>query len=122
MVAVGHYDVETIFAQASRALEYLHPANLPSRFRVHVALANAYEFQGEHAALGRAYAEALSVAQASGNVLHIGVATIGIGQAQELANQLHPAAESYRSSVQLLRDQPPPILSYGVSWPGTHTL
>jgi LuxR family maltose regulon positive regulatory protein len=112
MVAVGHYDVETILAQASRALEYLHPGNLSSRFRVNVALANAYEFQGEHAALGRAYAEALSIAQASGNVLHIGVATIGIGQAQEIANQLHPAAESYRSAVQLLRDQPPPILSY----------
>lgn len=112
MAAVGHYDVDTILTQAGRALEYLRPGNLSSRFRVNMALANAYEFQGEHAALGRAYAEALSIAQASGNVLHIGVATIGVGQAQELANQLHPAAENYRRSVRLLGDQPPPILSY----------
>ena len=112
MVAVGRYDVETIIAQASRALEYLHSGNLASRFRANMALANAYEVQGERAALGRAYAEALSIAQASGNVLHIGVATMGLGQTQEFANQLHAAAESYRSSVQPLGNQPPPILSY----------
>ena len=88
MVALCNYELETIVPQSRRALEYLRPDNLFSRFRVSLTLASAHGFRGERAAAGRAFAEALSIARASGNILHASVATIGLGQVQEADNQL----------------------------------
>ena len=110
ILALSHYETETMIAQASRALEYLHPDNLSSRFRANLTLASAYQFRGERAETGRAYAEALSVAEASGNVLHISVAILGLGQIQESENQLSQAAEAYGRSLELLSDPAPPII------------
>ncbi len=100
-----------MLTQAQRALEYLHPGNLSARFRANLTVANAHLFRGDRAAAGLAIAETLSVAQASGNILHISVATIGLGQSQELENQLYPAAEAFRRSLQLVGDQLPPVIS-----------
>jgi LuxR family transcriptional regulator, maltose regulon positive regulatory protein len=107
-LALSHYQIETIIAQSHRALEYLSPDNLSSRFRANWTVAFAYHFRGERAAATRAYKEALSIAKASGNILGTGLATICLGQLQELANQLYPAVESYRRSLQLPGEQPPP--------------
>jgi len=107
-LALSQYQIETIIAQSRRALEYLRPDNLLSRFRVNWTVAYAYHFRGERAAAARAYTEALSIAQASGNILGTALATLCLGQLQELENQLYPAAETYRRSLQLLGDQPPP--------------
>src|SRR3990172_12711341 len=68
ILALSQYQVETIIAQSRRALEYLSPNNLLSRFTANWAMAMAHHFRGERAAAGRAYAEALSFAQASGNI------------------------------------------------------
>jgi LuxR family transcriptional regulator, maltose regulon positive regulatory protein len=91
----------------ARALEYLRPDNRSSRFRANWNMALAYHFRGERAEATRAYTEALSIAQASGNILGTGLATIFLGQLKELANQLYPAAELYQRSLQLLGEQPP---------------
>jgi LuxR family transcriptional regulator, maltose regulon positive regulatory protein len=106
-LALSQYQMETGIAQARRALEYLHPDNLSSRFQANWAVAFSYQFQGERAAAGRAYTEALSIAQSSGNIRNAGLVTICLGQLQELENQLYPAVETYRRSLQLLGDQPP---------------
>ena len=103
-LALSQYQIETIIAQSRRALEYLHPDNLFSRFRANWTVAYAYHFRGERAAAARAYTEALSIAQASGNILGTALATLCLGQIQELENQLYPAAETYRRSLQLLGD------------------
>jgi len=107
-LALSQYQIETIFAQSRRALEYLHPDSLSSRFRANWTVAFAYHFKGERAAAGRAYSEALSIAQAAGNIPSIALATECLGQIQELDNQLYTAAETYRHSLQLFGDQPPP--------------
>ena len=108
ILALSQYQVETIIAQSRRALEYLSPNNLLSRFTANWAMAMAHHFRGERAAAGRAYAEALSFAQASGNIHNTILATICLGQIQELENQLHLATELYQRVLQLIGDSPLP--------------
>ena len=69
----------------------------------------AYFFRGERAVAGRVITEALSIAQASGDVHNTLLATTALGQIQELDNQLYLAAETYRRVLQLIGDYPPPL-------------
>ena len=110
-LALTRYQPEAMITQARRALEYLPPDNLFSRFRATWTMGMAYHYRGERAVAGRAYAEALSIAQASGNVLGTILATTCVGQIQELENQLHLAAEAYRRALQLIGDYAPPSAS-----------
>jgi len=71
-------------------------------------LAYAYHFRGERAAAARACAEALSIAEASGNILDAIIATPLMGQIQQLENQLHPAFETFQRTLRLLGDNYPP--------------
>jgi LuxR family maltose regulon positive regulatory protein len=109
MIAVGQKQVETIIAQSRRALEYLHPDNLPVRTVTTWTLGFAYQLQGDRAAASRAYSEVISISQGSGNIISTLAATSGLGKIQESENQLFLAAESYRRGVQLFGDQPQPI-------------
>jgi LuxR family maltose regulon positive regulatory protein len=110
-LALTRYQPEAMITQARRALEYLYPDNLPSRFGANWTMAMAYHFRGERAVAGRAFAEALSIAQASGNIRGTILATISLGQIQELENQLYLATETYRRVLQLVGDYSPPSAS-----------
>ncbi len=106
-VALANYEPESMINQAHRALEYLHPDNLPSRCRAIRALGYAHQLQGDRAAARQAYTEAKAIRQAPGNI-HLTVsATTGLGNVQESENQLYQAAETYRYSLQLLGDHSP---------------
>ena len=120
-LAVSKYQIETIFVQACRALEYLPPDSLVSRFRASWSLAYAYYFRGERAAAARACAEALSIAEASGNILDAIIATLLMGGIQQLENQLHPAFETLRRCLRLLGDNYPPP-STGEAYRGLATI
>jgi LuxR family maltose regulon positive regulatory protein len=100
---------EAVIPQARRALEYLHPDNLAARCRANWTVGMAYMARGERDAAGRAFAEALSIAQTSGSVIDIRLAATCVGEIQELNNQLYQAAETYRHVLQLLGDQPRPV-------------
>jgi len=108
-VAVVHYDVETIVAQSLRALEYLHPDNLPVRTATTWTLGVAYQLQGDRAAASQAYTEALTISQAIGHFIITIMAIIGLAQVQESENQLSLAAETYRNALQLVGDSPLPV-------------
>src|SRR2546428_5817679 len=108
MLAVPANQVETIIAQSRRALEYLHPNNLPVRATAHWTLGYAYQLQGDRAAASQAYTEVISLSQASGNIMVTIAATTCLGQVQEAENQLSLAAESYRRVLQLADDPPWP--------------
>ena len=97
-------------AQSRRALEYLHPNNLPVRATTNWTLGYAYQVQGDRAAASKAYTEVIAISQASGNIMVTIAATTCLGQVQETENQLYLAAESYRSVLQLAGDPP---------WPAT---
>jgi LuxR family maltose regulon positive regulatory protein len=104
LLAATRYQPETIIAQSQRALEYLHPDNLPVRTATIWKMGIAYHLQGDRPAARQAYSEAMSVSEASGNtIIHIAAAT-GLGNVQELDNQLHQAARTYRRVLQLAGD------------------
>jgi LuxR family transcriptional regulator, maltose regulon positive regulatory protein len=108
VLAFHHKQVETMLAQSHRALEYLHPDNLPTRATATWTLGYAYQIQGDRAAASQAYNEAISISQASGNIMVTIAAVNCLGQVQETENQLYLAVESYRRVLQLAGDPPQP--------------
>jgi LuxR family transcriptional regulator, maltose regulon positive regulatory protein len=110
VLALTRYQVETMFAQSRRALEYLHPNNLFNRANANWTLGLAYFLQGDRAAAHRAYTEAIALSQASGDSFTTILATIGLGNVQEAENQLYLAAETYQRVLQLAGEQPLQII------------
>jgi LuxR family maltose regulon positive regulatory protein len=108
-LALLRYQPEATVIQARRALEYLHPDNLPFRSRAIWTLGFAYQLQGDRAAARQVYTEAIR--HASGDIYYTVLATTSLGRIQESENQLYQAAETYRHSLQLLSDQGPPNAS-----------
>jgi LuxR family maltose regulon positive regulatory protein len=109
MLAANEYQAETIITQSRRALNYLHPDNLSVRTAVTRTLGYAYHIQGDRAAAGRAYSEAISMSEASGNIFINILATTGLGIIQETENQLYTAVGSYRRVLHLVGDPPQPV-------------
>jgi LuxR family maltose regulon positive regulatory protein len=107
-LALTHYQPEEMLVQARRALEFLHPDNLTFRFTASWAMASAYIFQGNRAAAAQASLEGLAISQESGDIFSIILATSNLGEVQELENQLHQAAETYRNVLALFGDHPQP--------------
>jgi LuxR family maltose regulon positive regulatory protein len=110
-LALTRYDVETMLAQSQRALEYLSPSSLFTRATANWTLGYAHVLLGDRAAARQALTEAISLSQASGAIFTLILATIGLGQVQEVDNQLHQAAETYRRVLQWAGDQPQQIIS-----------
>ena len=108
-LAVLQYQPGDTIVQARRALEYLHPDNLPFRSRAIWALGFSYQLQGDRAAAREVYTEAIGLA--SGSIYYTVMATTSLGQIQESENQLQEAAESYRCSLRLLSDRGRPNAS-----------
>jgi LuxR family transcriptional regulator, maltose regulon positive regulatory protein len=109
VLAIPLNQIETIIAQSRRALEFLHPDNLTVRTTTTWALGRAYDLQGNRAAASQAYTEAISIGQASGNIMFTLAAMTSLGNIQEVENQLYLAAETYRSVLRLFGDQPQPF-------------
>jgi LuxR family maltose regulon positive regulatory protein len=100
------HDVDIIIAQSRRALEFLHPDNLPLRTAATWTLGFAYQLQGDRAEASRTYTEVISISKSFGDSIYTIAATICLGQVQETDNQLYLAAESYRRVLQLAGDPP----------------
>ena len=110
VLALTRYQVEAIIAQSRRAVEYLHPNNLFTRATANWTLGIAYFLQGERAAARRSFTEAIALSQASGDMFTTILATIGLGNVQEVDNQLYLATETYGRVLQLAGDQPLQII------------
>jgi len=108
VLAQTHFQMETLLIQARRALEYLHPSNLAYRSDVTQAMGFAYYMQGDADAANRAYTEALSITQTTGDDDGIISALTRLGQVQEMQNQLGLAAEHYQRALQRVGDEPAP--------------
>ena len=108
-LAVIQHDAETIIAQSRRALEYLHPDNLPVRTATTWTLGHAHQLQGDRAAARQAYDEVISTGKSSGDSVYTIAATINLGQLQEADNRLSLATRTYRRVLQLAGDPPQPI-------------
>jgi len=107
-LALTRHDAETIISQSRRALEYLHPDNLPFRTAAVVKLAYAHQLQGNRAEARSAYTEAISMSQAGEKVNDI-MAWIGLGLIQEMDNQLDLAVESFKHAAEQAAGLPLPV-------------
>ncbi|GIP38175.1 hypothetical protein J31TS4_14550 [Paenibacillus sp. J31TS4] len=105
-LAVSRHRADTILAESRRALAHLHPGNLPVRTAVVWTLGYACQLQGDRAAAGRAYAEALAASERIGHTMITLLAALGLGNIQEADTLLAEAAESYRR-VLVLAGEPP---------------
>ncbi|HYU72281.1 MAG TPA: AAA family ATPase, partial [Ktedonobacteraceae bacterium] len=108
-LAVIQHDVETIITQSQRALEYLHPDNLPLRTATTYTLGYAYQLQGDRAAASQTYSDVIAISKAFGDSIYTTAATLGLGQIQEAENQLYIAAKTYQRVLILAGDPPRPI-------------
>ncbi|WP_036656293.1 LuxR C-terminal-related transcriptional regulator [Paenibacillus wynnii] len=108
-LAINQHQVETIITQSLRALEYLHPDNLPVRTASTWMLGHAYQLKGDRAAAIQAFTDAISSSQKLVyNIITI-AASIGLGNVQEGENQLYLAAQTYGRVLQLAGDPPQPV-------------
>ncbi len=108
-LAVMQHDAETILTQSRRALEYLHPNNLPLRTAANWSLGYAYQLQGDRGAARRAYTDVISISKSFGPSIYTTAATTCLGQVQETDNQLSLAAATYRQALLLAGEPPRPI-------------
>ncbi len=108
-LALTRYDVDAMLAQSRRALEYLHPDNLPYRTALWTQ-GYAYFVKGKRPAARRDFAEAISISQASGDMFTTILATIGLGMTQEADNQLHQAAQTNQRVLELAGEHPQQIV------------
>jgi LuxR family maltose regulon positive regulatory protein len=106
----GPHQVETIIAQSRRALEYLHPDNLPFRTAAALSLGHAYVLLGDRSGARQALTEVTAISAASGNTIYEILGSIGLGYIQELDNQLDLAAETFQHAVDLAAGLPIPFV------------
>jgi len=109
-LALTRYDVDAMISQSHRALEYLHPGNLFTRATANWTLGYAYLLRGERVAARLAFTESISLSQEAGAVFSLILATIGLGNVQELDNELYAAAETYQRVLQWVGDKPQQII------------
>ena len=109
-LALTRYDTENMLGQARRALEYL-PLTAFNRATAYWAMGYAYVLLGDRIAARRALMEGISFSQKMGAMFTLILATIGLGLVQELDNQLHQAAETYRRVLQWAGDHPQQIIN-----------
>ncbi len=110
-LAVTRYQPEVVITQARRALEHLLPSNLRFQFTANWALATGYHLKGDRVASGQALTEALAISRGYASTFSLILATTHLGRLQELENQLHRAAETYRRVLQMVSEQPGPNTS-----------
>jgi LuxR family transcriptional regulator, maltose regulon positive regulatory protein len=111
MLALSQHRIEDLTIQARRALEYLRPDNYPFRTTASMLSGYACQFQGDRAGARRAYTQALSLSQLSGDVINDVLVSTGLGAVEEGDNHLQLAADTYRHVLALTAELPLPVAS-----------
>ncbi|HSL31107.1 MAG TPA: LuxR C-terminal-related transcriptional regulator [Anaerolineales bacterium] len=109
-LALTRYDTEGMLSQSRRALEFLDADHLFNRASVNWTMGFAYLLLGDRVAARNSFTESIALSQKAGAIFTTILATIGLGQVQELDNELYQAAETYRYIVQLAGDKPQQII------------
>ncbi|MFC5407663.1 LuxR C-terminal-related transcriptional regulator [Cohnella soli] len=103
-------EIEAVIFQSRRALEYLHPDNLPVRAAAAWMLGVACHRSGDRAGARKAYHEAIAYSHTLGHELMVVTSLIGLGQIQEAENDPEQSAEYYEEALRLAGDLPLPAL------------
>jgi len=108
-LALSRHDGEGIFLQTRRALEYLHPENIPIRTAAVWLLGYAYQLKNDYEkALGQ-YSQAVSVSEKIGHFIVTISCYLGIGEIQELRGQLRKAKNTFLKVLELAGESPMPV-------------
>ncbi len=99
MVALTRGDITHTISLACQALEHLSERNLVTRCIAALTLGSAYRLSGDVMAASRAFAEAATFGQATGNILVTLLASQYMAQLQKEQGLLHKAAETYKKSL-----------------------
>ncbi|WP_425466196.1 LuxR C-terminal-related transcriptional regulator [Paenibacillus methanolicus] len=103
-------EIDYVIAQASRALDYLRPDNLPVRTSAAWMLGVARHRRGDHAEARNAYNEVIAYCRMMGHNLMAIMSLIGLGQIEEADNEPRSAESRYEEALLLAGDLPLPAL------------
>ncbi|MFN2135489.1 MAG: LuxR C-terminal-related transcriptional regulator [Candidatus Promineifilaceae bacterium] len=108
MQAIPHYQYDEILLQSRRALELLHPDNLPARTAASWTLGLSHQRFGERQQAKAAFQDAIAASRASGNIMFALASHTSLAQIEE--SELHAAlaAANYRRVLELAGDPPYP--------------
>jgi LuxR family maltose regulon positive regulatory protein len=108
-LGVSQHDARTIETHARRALDYLHPANIPVRASVTWALGHAYLLRHQDDAAARAFNEALPIAEKLRHTMVMLLCKSDQGVLMERARRFDDAAELYRQTIDLCGEPALPV-------------
>ena len=107
-LALTRYQPEEILVQSHRALEHLHPDNLPFRLTAMWTTAFAHFLNGDRESAGQTFIELERFSQVGGDAFFTQMALCGLGMIQESDSKLHEAAQTYRRALISFGDNPQP--------------
>ncbi|BCX04342.1 MAG: helix-turn-helix transcriptional regulator [Candidatus Roseilinea sp.] len=105
-LALTRYQPDVMIAQARRALDYLSDDYLSTRANAHWTMGYAHFLRKDYAASRRAFSDGIALGQAGNAIFSTLLATTGLGNVQEVDNQLHQAADTFRQVLRWAGDQP----------------
>jgi LuxR family maltose regulon positive regulatory protein len=109
-LAITQHRADEIAFQARKALELLHPANVPVRTATTWMLGHAYLLRGERQTANQLYREALEKAQAIGHHIIVLSSTLGLGNLEAADLHFDMAIQRYHQALAQAGDPPPPII------------
>ena len=109
LMLIEQRQTESVIPMTRRALDLLRPDNLAVRAVATWVLGYAYRMEGDRAAASQAFAEAITISQATKNIVVTIVATTGLGRMQAAENRLHQAAQTFQRARQLAGEHPLPL-------------
>ena len=105
-LAASRYQVDKIITLSKQALTYLDSDNLAFRTSTNWKLGFAFQLQGDRSAAIDAYEQVIASGTASGNLIFVTMAQIGLGGLLRVNNQLHKAAELIENVLQSFDGRP----------------
>jgi LuxR family maltose regulon positive regulatory protein len=109
MLAIPINQIEDIFYQSNRALEYLSPENLPIRTNALWSLGFAHQLKGDRISAEEDLKQVLLISEASGNLM-ISIASLtNLGQLYLADQQLIHAKNTFEQVLNLAGDPPLPF-------------
>jgi len=101
-LALTKHDSEGIIFECQKALELLSSENSHYRVGTYWTLGYAYQLRGERKEARSTYTEAIKISQMSGNIVIYILASMGLGQIQELDNEYVLAEKTFLQILEMV--------------------
>ena len=109
MLAIPQNQIDEIILQSKRALEYLHPDNLPIRTNALWSLGFAHQLKGDRTAAKEDLYKVLSISKTSGNTMMMIASLTNIAQLYLADLQFMKAKNLFEQVIEIAGDPPLPF-------------